>query len=198
VIDQARAEYLEHQRHEDRFRRAREREQLPEALEKANRILGLDLTLEQVQIEGPYIYFDVEGHRFRCGGDLADAWLHLQMTCPVCEQTFYSEAIHSLQDLGQVLEVQVGKRPCPQDRESDEDEPQSKASCWNSSSGSVPNGQGRRSAATRRSITHNRRPDHTRSPRCGKGRGGRVPPPAGQPAQLGLTVEAPIARPACK
>jgi hypothetical protein len=123
VIDQARAEYLEHQRHEDRFRRAREREQLPEALEKANRILGLDLTLEQVQIEGPYIYFDVEGHRFRCSGDLADAWLHLQMTCPVCEQTFYSEAIHSLQDLGQVLEVQVGKRPCPQDRESDEDEP---------------------------------------------------------------------------
>jgi hypothetical protein len=45
------------------------------------------------------------------------------MTCPVCEQTFYSEAIHSLEDLGQVLELQVGKRPCPQHRESDEDEP---------------------------------------------------------------------------
>jgi hypothetical protein len=106
VIDEARAEYLQHQRYEDSFRWARERERLPKALEEANRILGLDLTLEQVQVEGPYIYFDVEGSRFRCGGTLSDAWLHLQMTCPVCEQIFYSDPIHSLRDLGQVLEVQ--------------------------------------------------------------------------------------------
>ena len=73
---------------------------------------GLDLTLEQVQVEGPYIDFEVEGYRFRCGAKTADAWLYLQMICPVCEQTFYSEPIHSLDDLGQVLEVQIGKRPC--------------------------------------------------------------------------------------
>jgi hypothetical protein len=93
------------------------------ALEEANRVLRLDLTLEQVQVEGPYILFEVEGYRFRCGSELYDAWLHLQMTCPVCEQTFDSEPIHSLHDLGQVLEGQVGKRPCPQHRESDEDDP---------------------------------------------------------------------------
>jgi hypothetical protein len=75
VIDQARGEYLKRQRYEDDFRRAKEREQLPKALEKANRILGLDLTLEQVQVEGPYIYFDIEGYRFRCGGAPVDAWL---------------------------------------------------------------------------------------------------------------------------
>lgn len=118
VIDQARAEYRKRQQYEDRLRRAKEQEQLPKALEKANRVLGFDLTLEQVQVEGPYILFEVEGYRFRCGSELYDAWLHLQMTCPVCEQTFDSEPIHSLHDLGQVLEGQVGKRPCPQHRES--------------------------------------------------------------------------------
>jgi hypothetical protein len=122
VIDQARAEYLEHQRWEDGLRRAREREQLPEALQTANRILGLELTLEQVQVEGSYIHFEVEGYHFRCGG-VVDAWLRLQMTCPVCEQTFYSEPTHSLHTLGEVLEEQVGKRPCPQHRESDNDDP---------------------------------------------------------------------------
>jgi hypothetical protein len=123
VIDQARAEYLKHQRNEDRLRRAKERERLPEALQTANRVLGLELTLEQVQVEGSYIHFEVEGYRFRCGADMFDAWLHLQMTCPVCEQAFYSEPIHSLQHLGEVLEEQVGKRPCPQHRESDKDDP---------------------------------------------------------------------------
>jgi hypothetical protein len=53
LIDQARAEYLKRQRYEDNFRRAKEREGLPKALEKANSILGLDLTLEQVQVERP-------------------------------------------------------------------------------------------------------------------------------------------------
>jgi hypothetical protein len=123
VIGQARAEYRKDLQWRDGLRRAKEQEGLPKAFEEVNRILGLDLTLEQVQVEGPYIDFEVEGYHFRCGGDLADAWLHLRMICPVCEQTFYSEPIHSLDDLGQVLEVQVGKRPCPQHRESDEDEP---------------------------------------------------------------------------
>jgi hypothetical protein len=123
VIDQARAEYRKDLQWRDDLQRAKEQEQLPKAFEEVNRILGLDLTLEQVQVEGPYIDFEVEGYRFRCGGTLVDAWLYLQMICPVCEQTFYSEPIHSLDDLGQVLEVQIGKRPCPQHRESDEDEP---------------------------------------------------------------------------
>jgi hypothetical protein len=120
VIDQARAEYLKNQRYEHGMRRAK---QLPEALQTANRILGLELTLEQVEVEGSYIHFEVEGYRFRCGVELADAWLHLQMTCPVCEQTFYSAPIHSLETLGEVLEEQVGKLPCPQHRKSDKDDP---------------------------------------------------------------------------
>jgi hypothetical protein len=95
VIDQARAKYLEHQRYEDRLRRAKEQEQLPNALEEANRILGLKLTLEQVQVEGSDVHFDIEGYHFRCHGEFLDGWLQLQMACPVCEQTFYSEP-HSL------------------------------------------------------------------------------------------------------
>jgi hypothetical protein len=123
VIDQARAEYLDHQRYEDRLQRAKERERLPRALETANRILGLELTLEQVQVDGSFIDFEVEGYRFRCGAKVFDAWLHLQMTCPICEQTFYSEPIHSLSALGQVIEEQVDILPCPQHRESEKDDP---------------------------------------------------------------------------
>jgi len=112
VIDQARAEYRKYQQWRDNLQRAKEQEQLPKAFEEAQRILGIDLTPEQVQVDGPYIDFEIEGYRFRCDAETVDTWLYLQMICPVCEQTFYSEPIHSLDDLGQVLEVQIGKRPC--------------------------------------------------------------------------------------
>jgi hypothetical protein len=123
VIDQARAEYRKYQQWRDNLQRAKEQEQLPKAFEEAQRILGIDLTPEQVQVDGPYIDFEIEGYRFRCDAETVDTWLYLQMICPVCEQTFYSEPIHSLEDLGQLLEVQVGKQPCPQHRESDKGEP---------------------------------------------------------------------------